>query len=109
MLNTIDPAEDRITLDDSAAELACLVNRCYGGDEFVIDMDNLLACSRIALKYDVPRLQRAIDAFVTQLKLSDANVAHCMAVAHDNPGMLVLKERSIDYAAKRLQHVLALR
>jgi hypothetical protein len=81
MFNDIGPDEKRVQLDDSSDEIACLVNHFYGGDDFLVDINNLLACSRMAHKYDVPKLQRATDAFLEQLELSDANVAEYMLVA----------------------------
>src|SRR6476646_7317543 len=87
MFNSINPDEKRVNLDDSSVEVACLVNHIYGGDKFTVDHDNLVHCSRMAHKYDMPRLQNAVAAFVQQVRLSDANVAQCMVVAYDNPDM----------------------
>lgn len=84
MFKDINADEKRVQLDDSCNEIACLVNHLYGGDEFLVDIDNLLHCSRMAQKYDMPKLQTAVNGFVEQLKLSEANVAHCTVVACDN-------------------------
>jgi hypothetical protein len=109
MLNNVDAAENFIKTDDSSAEVAIMVNHIYGGDQFVIDIDNVLDCSRIAQKYDMPRLQRAIGALVKHLELSDENLPQWMAVAHLSSELQELKERCISQAAKRLQHILNFR
>jgi hypothetical protein len=98
-------------MDDSSAAISCLVNHMYAGDLFQIDLDNLLHCSRMAHKYDVPQLQRAVDAFAKQLtfRVREANVIQVIAVAHDGPGLQELKECCIEYLAKRLQRVCNLR
>ena len=56
MLNDLNPAEGCIKMDDSPAEVACILNHAYGGHEFSIDITNLLDCSRMARKYDMARL-----------------------------------------------------
>jgi hypothetical protein len=106
-----DINSDSVQMDDSSAAVSCLVDHMYGGDMFKIDVDSLLHCSRIAHKYDMPQLQRAVDAFVKQLKysLKDAKVAHYMAIAHDSPGMHELKEYCVEHLAKHLQLVCNLR
>jgi hypothetical protein len=85
MLNDVDPLEEYIHMDDSLGEVACFVNHVYAGDQFIINMDNLLDCSRMAAKYDMPWLQRAIVAFVQHLKLTDANLPGWMVAAHGDP------------------------
>jgi hypothetical protein len=104
-----DPAMSCVNLSDSAARITCLVNEIYGGDEYIIDSDNLLDCSCVAEKYDMPRLQRAVEAFVQQLKLTAGSLPHYMAIARESPGLHVLKERCIEYTARRLQHIQNLR
>jgi hypothetical protein len=104
-----DPSMSSVHLSDSPARLTCLVNHIYGGDEYIIDRNNLLDCSCAAEKYDMPRLQRAVETCVQQLKLTAGNVPHYMAIAHNSPGLLELKERCIEYTARRLQHILNLR
>jgi hypothetical protein len=101
----------RIPMDDSSAAICCLVDHMYGGDMFQIDVNSLLHCSQIAHKYDMPQLQRAVDAFVRQLEysLSDANVAHYTAIAHDTPGLQKLKEDCVEHLSKHLQRVCNLR
>ena len=106
MFNDIGPENTRVQLDDSSDEIACLVNQLYGGDGFPVDIDNLLPCSRMAHKYDVPSLQRAIDAFVEQLALSASNVAHYTVIACDNPAMDKLKGRCLAYASWRLEKII---
>ena len=105
MLNDLSPTEGCIKLDDSLAEVACILNHAYGGQEFSIDMDNLLNCSRMARKYDMPRLQRAVDTFLKQLQLSDDNLPGWMGVAHGDPELPGLRQRCTDFAAKRLLNV----
>lgn len=83
-----------------------MVNHIYGGDEYSIDGDNLLDCSCVAEKYDMPRLQRAVAAFMQQLKLTPDTVPHYIAIAHESPGLCKLKDRCIEYTARRLQHIL---
>lgn len=92
-------------MDDSLGEVACIVNHIYAGDQFIINMDNLLDCSRMAAKYDMPRLQRAIVATVKRLQLTDANLPGWMAVAHGDPEVPRLKERCLEYASKRLLRI----
>jgi hypothetical protein len=77
--------------------------------KFLININNILHCSRMAKKYDMPQLQRAVGTFARQLKLSDGNISHCMAIAHDSSGMDELKNRCIEFAARRLQRVCNLR
>lgn len=103
---TSTPTEDSIKLDDSLAEVTCLLNHAYGGCKFVIDIDSLLDCSRMAHKYDMPLLQWSVDAFVKQLNLSDDNLPGWMVVAHGDPALLELRQRCTDYAVKRLQNIL---
>ena len=105
MLNDLSPANNCIKLDDSLAEVACILNHAYGGHEFSIDISNLLDCARMARKYDMPRLQRAADAFIKQLELSDDNLPGWMAVAHGDPEVPGLRQRCTDFAAKRLLNV----
>jgi hypothetical protein len=104
-----DPANSCIKLIDSPARVACLVNHICGGDEYIIDSDNMLDCSCIAEKYDMPRLQRAVTAFAQQLKLTADTVPRYIAIAHEHPGLAELKELCIEYTAKRLQHILVAR
>ena len=106
MLNGIDVAESVVTLDDSPAEVTCLVNHCYGGENFLVDDDNLLDCNRVAQKYDMPRLQKALDAFSQRVYINDDSAQKWITAAQDRSGMPKLKERCIAYMAKRLQHVL---
>ena len=108
MFNDIGPDGKRVQLDDSSDEIACLVNHLYGGDGFSVDIDNLLPCVRMAHKYDVPSLQKAIDAFQEQLKISEANAAHCMVIACntcDNPAMRKLLTRCGKFVAWHLEKV----
>lgn len=98
-----------VNLSDSPARVACMVNHIYGGSGYVISSDNLLDCSCVADKYDMPHLQTAVDTFVQQLQLSAVNVPSFMAIAHESPGLAELKERCIEYTAKRLQHILECR
>jgi hypothetical protein len=105
MFNDIGPGNTRVQLDDSSDEIACLVNHLYGGDGFPVDIDNLLPCSRMAHKCDVPSLQKAIDAFVEQLALSESNVAHYTVVACDNPAMHKLMDRCGFFLAWQLEKV----
>ena len=95
-----------VNLSDSAARVACLVNHIYGGSGYVIGSDDLLDCSCVADKYDMPHLQRAVDTFVQQLPLTDSNVPGFMEVAHESPGLWDQKQRCIEYTARRLQHML---
>jgi hypothetical protein len=109
MLNDVVSTKHCIKLEDSLAEAFCIVNHAYGGHEFVIDTDNLLDCSRMAKKYDMPRLQRILDAFVEQIKLADDNLPDWMAVAHGDPELPELQQRCVEFAAKHLQSVLNFR
>ena len=106
MLNDIDPAETTVTLYDGPFEVACIVDHVYAGDRFVIDFINLQDCNRMAVKYDMPQLRRAVDAFVQQLELTDHNLPSWMKVAHGDPELPQLRERCIQYASERLLHVL---
>lgn len=113
MFNDIGPNSKRVQLDDSSDEVACLVNHLYGGDGFLVDIDNLLLCSRMAHKYDMPRLQRAVDVFVEQLKVIKANVAQCVVVAcasvasgnPDDPAMEKLLVRCLTFATGHLETI----
>ena len=110
MFNDIGPDEKRVQLDDSSDEIACLVNHLFGGNDFLADINNLLPCSRMAHKYDMPKLQRALDVFVEQLKLSETNVVDCMAVAlvsidEGNPAMKVLLDRCWTFAIWHLETI----
>ena len=111
MFKDFSSTPSRVQMDDSSAAICCLVEHMYGGDMFQIDVDSLLHCSQIAHKYDMPQLQRAVDAFVRQLEysLSDANVAHYTAIAHDSPGLQKLKEDCVEHLSKHLQRVCNLR
>jgi hypothetical protein len=111
MFNDIvdDTASSCVKLSDSPARLACMVNHIYGGDKYTIDSGNVLDCSCVAAKYDIPGLQRAVIPVVRQLHLTASNVPDYMAVAHESPALRELKERCIEYAARRLEHILACR
>ena len=76
-----------VNLSDSPARVACMVNHIYGGSGYVISSDNLLDCSCVADKYDMPQLQRAVDTFVQQFQLTDENVLSIMAIAHESPDL----------------------
>jgi hypothetical protein len=101
MFGDIQPGKSLIPLEDSSAEVGCLADHVNGKD-VPIDNKTLLPCSRMAHKYDMPQLQSAVDAYVKQLTLSDANVVNHMANAHDNPGLHALKGRCILYVARHL-------
>jgi hypothetical protein len=112
MFNDIGPDNKRVQLDDSSKEIACLVNHLYGGDDFLVDINNLLTCSRMAHKYDMPKLQRAVDVYVEQLKLSDANVTDCMLVAcasvacgNPDPAMHKMMSRCFAFAAGHMEKI----
>ena len=104
-----DSTTSCVNLSDSPARVTCLVNHVYGGADFAVDRNNLLDCSCVAEKYDMPRLQRAVNTFLHQLKLTPSNIPHYLAIANDSPGRCELKERCIEYAASRLQHILDFR
>lgn len=106
MLNALDPTENCIKLDDSLAEVECMLNHAYGGHAFSIDIGNILDCTRMARKYDMPLLQRAVDTFTKQLELSDDNLAGWMEFAHGHPELPQLQQRCTDFAAKRFLHII---
>jgi hypothetical protein len=82
-----DSTNIRVRLEDSPAEPACLVNHCYGGVAFPMDINNLLDCSRVARKYDTPLLRGMVDAFAEHVQLSPENLPDCMRIAAHGPGM----------------------
>jgi hypothetical protein len=106
MFNDLDTAESSVKLDDSPAEVACLVNHCYGGEDFQMSLEYLVDCSRIADKYDIPRLQQSAKAYAKQLELNPGNVPRYIMIAHGHSGLMEFKQHCIDYMAKRLQHIL---
>jgi hypothetical protein len=109
MFTDLDAAESSVRLDDSAAEISSLVDYCYGGDQFMVNSNNLLSCSRVAHEYDMPGLQRAVEALVKQLELTEDNVPDCIVDAHGHPSLDKLRERCVNYAAVHLQRLLILR
>ena len=109
MFNDIvdDTANSCVKLSDSPARLACMVDYIYGGNRYT-DRQNVLDCSCVADKYDIPLLQMAVRPVVRQLHLTASNVRPgYLTVAHDSPGLVRLKERCIEYTAKRLAHIIA--
>ena len=114
MFNDISAHENKVQLDDSSNEVACLVNHLYGGEDYLIDVDNLLPCRRMAHKYDMPRLQRAVDAFAKQIKLTDTNVVHYIGIAFEsllagNPALFDLAVQCSVYVAWRLERICSAR
>ena len=106
MLNDINPADACINLDDTSAEVACIVNKSYGGEEYEVDGRNLLDCSRMAEKYDMPRLQKAVNDFISQLDLSPENLPGYLAMAHEHAGLDQLKKKCMRYTVRRLQQII---
>ena len=104
-----DATMSYVNLSDSPARVACIVNHIYGGGAYVLTSDNLLDCTCMADKYDMPQLQQAVQTYVQHLQLTVDNVPSFMAIAHESPFLWDLKKRCIEFAARRLQTILEVR
>lgn len=106
MFDDFDADQCRIPVTETTEEFAGLLNHAYGGDQFRITAENIDLSLKLAAKYDMPRLQHACDEHIGNLELTIESLPGWINTAskYDIPDLL---ERCKDFAAKRLQQIIA--
>lgn len=104
MFTELNADQQCIQLEESAAEITCLLNHAYAGHKYTVTPDNILPCLKMAHKFDIPRLREACEAYLGHLELSAGTVPLWIDIAgaYDLSGFM---DRCINFAAQHLDAI----
>lgn len=104
MFTELSADQQCIQLEESAAEIACLLNYAYAGHKYTVTPDNILPCLKMAHKFDITRLREACEAYLVHLELSVGTVPFWIDIAGAY-GLSGLMDCCVKFAAEHLDAI----